>query len=181
MSELNISNKLKSYRRNLNLTLDEVAGLTGVSKAMLGQIERGQSSPTVNVLWKIANGLKLPFSSLLEEDKVHYKIGNINDEPVIYEEDGRMIVHTLFSFDPIKGNEIFYIEFKTGCNHQSDKHNDNVEETVIVIEGKLDMVLNDEVVKLEKGQAIRFKANIAHAYINSYDKDCTVHNIISYS
>ena len=59
---LKIGERLKEIRNTRHLTLDEVAELTGVSKPMLGQIERGQSSPTINVLWKISTGLKIPLS-----------------------------------------------------------------------------------------------------------------------
>lgn len=61
---LKIGEKLKSIRMARTLSLDDTAALTGVSKPMLGQIERGQSIPTVTTLWKIATGLKhrCPFS-----------------------------------------------------------------------------------------------------------------------
>ena len=56
---LKIGERLKEIRNTRQLTLDDVAELTGVSKPMLGQIERGQSSPTINILWKISTGLKM--------------------------------------------------------------------------------------------------------------------------
>ena len=59
---LKIGEKLKSLRTTRTLSLDDVSALTGVSKPMLGQIERGQSIPTVTTLWKIATGLKTPLS-----------------------------------------------------------------------------------------------------------------------
>ena len=57
-----IGKKLKEIRSAKRLSLEEVTKLTGVSKAMLGQIERGISNPTVSTLWKIATGLKVSFS-----------------------------------------------------------------------------------------------------------------------
>ena len=47
---LKIGERLKEIRKVRCLTLDDAANLTGVSKPMLGQIERGQSSPTINTL-----------------------------------------------------------------------------------------------------------------------------------
>lgn len=58
-----IGERLKEIRANRVLTLDDTAKITGVSKPMLGQIERGQSIPTITTLWKIATGLKVPLSS----------------------------------------------------------------------------------------------------------------------
>ena len=60
-----IAQHLQSVRKGRGLSLDKTAKLTGVSKAMLGQIERGESSPTIATLWKIATGLECSFSSFL--------------------------------------------------------------------------------------------------------------------
>ena len=56
-----IAHHLQSVRKARGLSLDKTAQLTGVSKAMLGQIERGESSPTIATLWKIATGLACSF------------------------------------------------------------------------------------------------------------------------
>ena len=45
MDNQTIGKQLKKTRQNRNMTLDELAEVTGVSKPMLGQIERGQSAP----------------------------------------------------------------------------------------------------------------------------------------
>ena len=71
---LKIGEKLKSLRTTRTLSLDDVSVLTGVSKPMLGQIERGQSIPTVTILWKIATGLKTPLSAFLEEPQTEYTV-----------------------------------------------------------------------------------------------------------
>ena len=73
---LKIGEKLKSLRTTRTMSLDDVSALTGVSKPMLGQIERGQSIPTVTTLWKIATGLKTPLSFFLEGPQAEYSIDN---------------------------------------------------------------------------------------------------------
>ena len=70
-----IGEHLREVRTNLNLSLDDASKMTGVSKPMLGQIERGQSAPTITTLWKIATGLKTPLSYFLQERQPDYKIG----------------------------------------------------------------------------------------------------------
>lgn len=180
MSDLNIGKRLKTARQNRNLTLDELAEVTGVSKPMLGQIERGQSSPTVTTLWRIATGMKIPFSSFLQEQGTEYTVVDLQEQDVLLEENGAMKVYTLFAFDPIRSCEAFYIEFQAGCEHDSDKHNDGVEEYIFVTHGKLDMVLNGTKVTLREKQAIRFEANIPHSYVNSYKDACNIYNFIFY-
>lgn len=50
-----IGSNLANIRKERGLSLDQFANLTGVSKSMLSQIENGQKTPTVTVMWKIAN------------------------------------------------------------------------------------------------------------------------------
>ena len=57
----NVSVNLKRIRQSKGMSLDQVAEQTGVSKSMLAQIERGEGNPTLSTLWKISNGMKVPF------------------------------------------------------------------------------------------------------------------------
>ena len=63
-----IGENLKRMREERNLSYDQLADCTGVSKSMLRNIELGNSSPTVATMWKIANGLRVSFSALLSWD-----------------------------------------------------------------------------------------------------------------
>lgn len=60
-----LATTLKALRLARGWSLSKLAEETGVSKAMLGQIERNESSPTVSTLWKIATGLNVPFSAFI--------------------------------------------------------------------------------------------------------------------
>ncbi|NJA70070.1 helix-turn-helix transcriptional regulator, partial [Clostridioides difficile] len=55
----NVGENLRLLRQEMGISLDKASKMTGVSKAMLGQIERGESSPTVSTLWKISSGFKI--------------------------------------------------------------------------------------------------------------------------
>jgi transcriptional regulator with XRE-family HTH domain len=175
-----IGMRLKKIRNNRNLSLYETAQLTGVSKPMLGQIERGQSSPTVNVLWKIATGLKVPLSSLLEEPSSEYAIATLQEKNIIVKDDGRMKAYPLFAYDPVRSVESFFINFEAQCHHTSEKHSDGVEEYIFVLQGTLQLVLNEKKIIVREKQAIRFRADIRHEYHNPFDEKCTVYNMIFY-
>lgn len=176
-----IGGRLKKIRTNRHLTLDDTAKITGVSKPMLGQIERGQSIPTITTLWKIATGLKAPLSSFLEEQqRPEYTVVDISQEEAISEDDGRMRACPLFPYDPIRNVEIFHIEFLAGCRHMSEKHDDGVEEYILVQTGALQLVLNGQEIVIAENQSIRFRADILHSYNNPFDAVCKVYNIIFY-
>ncbi len=182
MKNLNliIGTKLKDIRNKRNLSLDNVAKLTNVSKAMLGQIERGQSNPTVSTLWKISTGLKVSFSSFIDEENEGHKIvyqGNITP---LMEDNNRMKLYPIFPFDSKRNLEIFTIELEPGCNHVSTPHNDDVEEYVIVTEGKLELVIDGKSFVLQKGNSIRFTGNKLHSYKNLNSKRAVFQNVITY-
>lgn len=178
--ELHIGEKLKEIRMMRGLTLEETAVLTEVSKPMLGQIERGQSVPTITTLWKIATGLKAPLSSLLEEGRGEYAVTAPDRGHAILGDGGRMRAYPLFLFDPVRSVETFCIEFDPGCRHASPKHSDGVEEHVFVLQGTLQMVLGEERVTVKERQAIRFRADISHVYENVSSEICEVYNMIFY-
>lgn len=182
MEELNlkIGDRLKEIRIRRQMSLENVAELTGVSKPMLGQIERGQSTPTINTLWKIATGLKVPLSSFCRQNETQYRLAFPDDENVITEENGQMRAFPLFPYDPIRNVEIFYIEFDAGVRHSSERHTDGVEEYVTVIHGTLEMVIGQERVILKERQSIRFRADVPHSYNNCSKDQCSVYNMIFY-
>ena len=175
-----IGNHLKAVRAQKNLTLDDVSELTGVSKPMLGQIERGQSTPTITTLCKIATGLKVPLSSFLKEEENEYVISNLEIDKLIEAENGLMRAYAMFPYDPIRNVEIFYLEFDPGCKHTSDKHLEGMEEYVFVLRGKLDLTIGEKTITLQKKQAVRFRGDLRHAYHNPYGESCTVYNMIFY-
>ena len=58
--------RLKEARRVQGLSLDAVAKLSGVSRSMVSQIERGESSPTIATLWNLTRALQVDFAGLLD-------------------------------------------------------------------------------------------------------------------
>lgn len=182
MKNLNlvIGNKLKDIRNKRNLSLDEVTKLTGVSKAMLGQIERGQSNPTVSTLWKIATGLKVSFSFFIDENQDDLKVVYQDEINPIIENDNRMRLYPIFPFDANKGFEIFTIELESGCNHMSKPHNSGIEEYIIVTEGEIELIIGDVNCILKKGNSIKFIADKPHVYKNVTNNKAVFQNIILY-
>jgi transcriptional regulator with XRE-family HTH domain len=58
--------RLKEARQRQGLSLDAVSKLSGVSRSMVSQIERGESSPTVATLWNLTRALQVDFAGLLD-------------------------------------------------------------------------------------------------------------------
>lgn len=177
---LNISNTLKRTRAEKSLTLEETSRLTGVSKAMLGQIERAESTPTVSTLWKISTGLKISFSEFLSGSQDNNNIVLIDELDPVYESDGKMALYNVFPFNPLTGFEYFYIKLFPGAHHVSSPHKTSTEEYVVVTEGTLEIVIGDKKYVLKAPSALLFKADEFHEYNNPYDEDVIFQNIVKY-
>lgn len=177
-----ISIKLKALRRERGWSLDKTAAETGVSKAMLGQIERGESSPTIATLWKIASGFQISFSSFIEEGPAEYgkPMHRVGVPKQLHPTDTKIRVMPIFSFDKKFGFEVFIIELLPGCEHLSPPHKGGVVEHAIAVEGSLEILVNGEWKALNKGDGLRFEANQPHGYRNRTTKIATFHDIIHY-
>ena len=60
---------LQTLRNSRGLSLDDLSKRAGVSKSMLSQIERNQASPTVAVVWRLANALGVEMGELLGAER----------------------------------------------------------------------------------------------------------------
>ncbi|MFD1067320.1 helix-turn-helix domain-containing protein [Oceanobacillus locisalsi] len=168
MSEVTdyISKNLQTIRKERGLSLDKTAKITEVSKAMLAQIERGESVPTVTTLWKIANGLKVSFSSLINQQTNPVRVIKKQDRNLVTEEENHYRVHTVVPFSPEKQFEVFMVDLDPENEHASLPHNPGVEEHVFVTEGQLEMDINGTVETADEGEAVIFDGNQPHIYRN---------------
>lgn len=174
-----IANNLAKMRKRRGLSLDSVSELTGVSKAMLAQIENGKSNPTVTTLWKIANGLQVSFSAFLKEsDKPQIEKININELNPVIDNDENYLVYSIFPFHPEKRFEIFTVDLKPGFSHRSEKHIG--EEYVLMQRGTLTLDIQGEKFELNTDETIKFNANTDHIYINASNELVRFYVIIYY-
>lgn len=175
-----IGKKLKKLRTKNNLSLDQLSSRCSVSKPMLAQIEKGASNPTVNTLWKIANGLGVSFTAFIDEEQPMIKKVNRNEIEPLLEESGKMKVVPLFPMEPGKSFESFSITIEPGCYYHSNPHPEGVEEYLYIEEGEMNLEVNDHTYTVSKGEALRFTANYPHTYVNPSSNVCRGTMIIHY-
>lgn len=175
-----IGKNLQNIRKARSLSLDQVAELTGVSKAMLGQIERGDSNPTISILWKIVNGLHISFTSLIEDNVPKVNHIHLDEIEPFLEEDGNYRAFPIVPFEQKKQFEIYTVEIDIGCTHASEAHYEGVEEYILMISGALRLRIQDETYELKAGDAIHFSADQPHVYENIADEKTMYNTIICY-
>lgn len=176
-----IGKTLKAVRNERDFSLDQVSEMTGVSKTMLGQIERGESVPSISTLWKVAKGLQLSLSTLLNNPEPEYKAVDIlKDIQPVYDEEDCMVLYNIFPFDPLSGFEYFYILLQPGTVHASEPHRNAAQEYVVVTSGTLTLKLEDQEFILKAPAKINFHANIHHTYKNETGEPVIFQDIMKY-
>lgn len=182
MENLNavISMNLKRIREEKKLSLDKVAKMTGVSKSMLGQIERGESNPTITTVWKIANGLKVSFTSLLNQSQSDTVIVTKEDVEPLIEDNGKYKLYPFFPYEDGRRFEIYKVEIEKGGYLSAEPHGQETYEFITVFDGEITIRIGDEEYTVKKGDSIRFRADKPHAYHNSGDELTRVSMVIYY-
>ncbi|MCR9213351.1 MAG: XRE family transcriptional regulator [Proteobacteria bacterium] len=177
-----LSQKLKELRKKRSWSLDKAAAHTGVSKAMLGQIERRESYPTTAILWKIATGFEVSISSLIEavpQTETDTLIRTAEEVRQNRTQDG-LNVAPLFPHEARFGFEYMELTFEGGYGRRSDPHEPGVVEFLTVVDGELDVMADDRWHRLKAGQSIRFRGDKVHGYRNPTNKKTTTMLIIHY-
>jgi len=177
-----LAKTLKDHRTQNGLSLDQAAKRTGVSKAMLGQIEREESSPTVATLWKISTGLGVSLSTFIEpipKDNTATRVrtaADIRQHPA----DGGMLIAPLFPYEAHLGFEYMELTFTPAYERLSTPHQNGVIEIITVISGKVEIFADNSWTPLNSGQSIRFSGCKPHGYRNTTDQDAKVICLIHY-
>ncbi|MDM5154403.1 XRE family transcriptional regulator [Bacillus sp. DX1.1] len=176
---IQIGQRLRYHRQQRKLSLDDLAELTGVSKPMLGQIERGTSNPTVAILWKIATGLQIPFASFFAGDP-SIRLLRVEEQPKFQEYDDLFEAHNTFA-SPGLPLETYRMRLLPSCRHLSEAHGIGAIKSLTVYSGILTIEIGSESYTLQKGDAISFSADARQIYQNPTDTICEFSMTIFYS
>lgn len=162
-----IAENLKRLRTERNLSLGQLSELCNVSKVMLSQIEKGDTNPTINTLWKIAIGLKVPYTSLLDQQDRNTCVIKKNDTEIQSVDNGNYRVYCYYSNTATRNFELFQIELDEGCTYTSIGHSEKSQEYIMIIEGELSLTVKGENFTLSANDTINFFASEEHSYCNS--------------
>ena len=155
--------QLRAARKARGLSLDAVAKLSGVSRSMVSQIERGESSPTVATLWNLTQALQVDFAGLLEgRPAPGIDVTLAGAAPVIARSPG-VRIRILSPAEAVGEHEVYDVVFESGAALLSDPHSVGCREHLTVIEGTLCVRSGDEEARLGPGDTARYAADRAHA------------------
>src|SRR5262249_10791687 len=154
------------------LSLERLAAMSGVSRAMLCQIELGQSAPTINIVWKIARALNVPFSALLTDPAAsRTTLLPAARAKVLTSADGSFASRALFPFGAPRTVEFYELRLKPHSVEIAEPHPPGTTENLVVSKGRLEMIVGEAHHDLGPGDAIQFDADGPHQYRNPSDHE----------
>jgi transcriptional regulator with XRE-family HTH domain len=163
-------------------SLERLAQISGVSRAMLGQIELGQSAPTINVLWKIARALEVTFSALISaRTQSGALVLRSSESKILTSKDRSFSSRALFPFDEPRRVEFYELRLTPGGVEKADAHNPGTSENLVVTAGSIEIDVAGDTHRLDAGDSILFEADTPHAYRNAGRTEAVMYLVMTYA
>jgi rhodanese-related sulfurtransferase/transcriptional regulator with XRE-family HTH domain len=177
-----VGGNVKKLRTQRGYSLDVLAGLSGVGRQTLGQIELGRTVPSLGTLWKIAGAFEVPFAVLLAgPGTLETRIYRQASAKRIVGADGRFSTRALFSPDDKHPFEFYELWLAGHGREDAEPHAPGTRENLVVNAGRMLLEIGKERHELAKGDAIEFTADVPHAYVNPGSEECWANLVMTYS
>lgn len=177
-----VGKNLRRLRTERGLSLEKLANASGVSRAMLGQVELAQSAPTINVLWKIARALDVPFSAMISSrNETSVKVMREKEAKRLLSSDGRFSSRALFPYDEPRRVEFYELRLQPNSTEKAEAHAAGTVENLVVAKGSVDIVTTGETHHLAAGDAILFEADGPHEYRNPNGAEAVLFLVMTYA
>ena len=166
-----IGDKVRDARKEKKLTLDQLAKLSGVSKSMLSQIERGQANPTFATLWSLTQSFGMDIYELLEGAPREPEVAKIeavpaNLTPTMSSPDGSCVMRILSPVENAALCEWYELSFEAAGALRSAPHVEGTREHLTVLSGRIEVESAGDTETVEAGGTARYPADCDHALIN---------------
>ncbi len=178
-----LARELHATRRKRQLSLEQLADLSGVSRSMISKVERNEAVPSTTVLARLAEALGLTFAQLMSHP-VEREILVIEAarQPVLHDAASGLTRRCLSPVLPGRGIDwVLNTLPPRGSAGDFGAHRRGVEEYIYVQSGTLKAVIGASVVTLQAGDALYFQADANHAFTNVGKTDCVYFLIIDSS
>lgn len=159
-----LPSRLREARRAQGLSLEAVSRLSGVSRSMVSQIERGESSPTIATLWNLTRALQVDFAGLLDTAAARAQVEVLRaaEVPGIDNVGQGVRIRILSAPEAAGRHELYELVFDAGGVLASSPHKRGAREQLTVIEGRLAVTSGGDTRSLGAGDIARYGADVPH-------------------
>ncbi|KRE09554.1 hypothetical protein ASE63_21065 [Bosea sp. Root381] len=173
--------RIRTMRKTAGLTLDALAERSGVSRAMLSKVERGEKNPTLAVVTRIAQGLDTSLSGLMgaETETTPVAIRRAGQRLSFYDEETGFERHLLSPAHIETGVELLLHIIPPGASSGLLPAYDGfVEKHLIIQEGQLSVHLDDGSYHLQAGDSFYFQIRAPYRFANETRSRCSYYCVI---
>ena len=156
--------RLKEARLGQGLSLDAVAKLSGVSRSMVSQIERGESSPTIATLWNLTRALQVDFAGLLDgaAQAAAIEVLRAGEVPTINNLGTGCRIRILSPPEEAGRHEVYEVQIEPGGALDSQPHTRGAREHLTITQGSAEVTSGETKVSLQTGDTARYAADVQH-------------------
>lgn len=165
-----LGKRVREARYEKGLSLEELGDKAGISPGLLSQIERGLGNPSYSTLVKLSHALDLSLSSFFDDHRPEASIVVRRDQRKKLIIPGMDIIYELLSPDRNKKVEVTRWGVPAGFGVWDLPGVHDGEETIILLQGKLDIKVGDQLYHLAEGDSIYVGPRIPHWYGNPGDE-----------
>ena len=174
-----VANRLAHLRTERELSLEALARISGVSRAMLWQIEQGRSVPTIKVLARIASAVGVSVVSLLQGgERGRVELLRASETKRLSSDDGRHVSRALFPFSGLHSVEFYELLLAPGAVESAEAHLPGTTENLVLHEGRVEIDIAEATCVLAPGDALYFQADVPHCYRNIGDVGARIYLVM---
>ena len=167
--ELNraVAENIKRIRKSKKMSMERTAAEAGVSRSMLGQIERGEANPSVAILGKIAAALKVPAEVLLENDDFEsLQLSRELDNKPVSMDAGKVVLRPSFAYDDTTRQESCFLDLYIMGHYEPDPSVPGCVGHAVVVSGTVKLSAEGKEFTLMERDALRFAADQPYSFQN---------------
>lgn len=180
-----IGKNIQKFRQAKHLTLNILSERSGVSKAMLSQIESDKVNPTIATVWKIARGLNIDIHDILDVNpqpkRDFIKNPTSGSGHVIETTENGVTIRILSPLNMVEDLEMYLIKFETHTSLPSEPHFEGTQEFLTVIKGSVNVKAGDNECTLKKGDFLMYHCDIDHTISCNANTPATIHLVVRYT
>ena len=169
-----IGPRLKRLRRHHGLSQRKLAQAAGVSNATISLIEHGRTDTSMGLIKRVLDAVNVSFADFFSDsspstDKVFFarnELREISSGPITYHQVGGDLSDSQL--------QMLYERYEAGADTGKSMLSHDAEEGGIIIQGRLDVTVGDQVQTLSAGDAYRFNSRLPHRFRNTGREDCVI-------
>ena len=165
-----IGDRVRREREHRRWTLDHLAGVAGVSRRMLVNLEQGATNPSVGILLRISDALGVGLPVLVDVERPRaLTVTAAGQAPMLWHGPGGGQALLVAGTEPPDVVELWDWTLQPGEEHSSEAHSAGTRELLLVLDGQVDLRVGDRTERLEAGDSAAFAGDLAHGYATPAD------------